>query len=408
MPKSFHHSLHFEYSLFPPQLRSLFFGHLFRGGAQQLAGLFIPIFLFLKGSDLQFPLLNGILSPMPWLLRGIIVVSLYFFVFRLLVFLLSIPLARFIGRIRLMNGMIVGNIFLIATFGALLLSSDYPSLLLLAPLFSAIETVCYWIPYYTQFALRADFKKMGQEIGAIQFLDRLVRAALPMIGGMIVGVAGFRMLYAIGVVLILASSVFFLCVRDSSMQFSVSLKEFFVWLSKPELRRVIIGFAGKYLDDSAFALWSVYIFLFLGSVERVGFVYTLVLFASLFLSYFMGWYLGKHRARHIFFLAGGALSLVWFMRSFVQSIWHVIAVDLADRLAVCVYNPIFDLNFFLFSRGKKVFQFYVFREMTISVIGMAFWLLIIAIFVLPIHWIGVFILGGVGVLLSLNMSEERA
>jgi len=407
MRRLLHHSISFHYPLFPKHLRWLFVGHLLRGAAEEAVALFVPIFLFTMGSELQIPFLNTYLLPLPWLLRGILIISAHFFLYRICVLFLTLPLARFIKWIGLMKSMILGNFCSLFMFFSFYLSVHNAWFLFPAMLFAAMQIILYWIPYYTQFAVRADFKLLGQEVGAIDFLNRLVRAGLPMFGGIVIGVFGFQVSYAVGIVLMLASSVCLLAVDEVKISFTVTFREFITWLCDHTKHRIVIGLFGKYLDDCAIGLWSVYIFIFLGTAQRVGYLYSVVLFSSLIIAYFMGWYLGKHKARKVFFLTGGLLSLLWMFRLFVQNLWHLIAVDLIDGLAVNIYTPIYDLGLCLESRGRQVFHFYVFRELTLSIVGIVFWLTVIGIFLLPLQWFGVFMLGGIGILLSLNMMRKE-
>lgn len=407
MRRLLHHSINFHYPLFPKRLRWLFSGHLLRGAAEEAVALFVPIFLFTMGSELQIPFLNRYLLPLPWLFRGIVIVSAHFFLYRMCALFLTLPLARFIKWIGLMKSMILGNLCSLFMFFSFYLSVNNAWFLLPATLFTAMQIILYWIPYYTQFAVRADLKLLGQEVGAIDFLNRLVRAGLPMFGGIVIGVFGFQVSYAIGILLMLASSICLLAVDEVKIGFNVSLREFMTWLRDRKKHRIIIALFGKYLDDCAIGLWSVYIFIFLGTVQRVGYVYSVVLFSSLIIAYFMGWYLGKHKARGAFFLTGGLLSLLWMFRIFVQNLWNLLVVDLLDGLAINIFTPIYDLGLCLESRGRQVFHFYVFREMLLSIVGIIFWLVIIGMFALPLQWIGVFMLGGVGILLSLNMMRRE-
>ena len=406
MRRLLHHSISFHYPLFPKRLRWLFIGHLLRGAAEETVGLFVPIFLFSLGSELQIPFLHAYLLPLPWLFRGILIVSAHFFLYRLCALFLTLPLAQFIKWIGLMKSMVLGNLCSLFMYLSFYVSVQNAWFLLPATVFTAMQVILYWVPYHTQFAVRADLALLGQEIGAINFLNRLVRAGLPMFGGIVIGVFGFQVSYAVGIVLMLASSVCLLAVDEVKIAFSVSFREFIAWLRDRKKHRIVIALFGKYLDDCAIGLWSVYIFIFLGTVQRVGYVYSIVLFSSLIIAYFMGWYLGKHKSRKIFFLTGGLLSLLWMFRLFVQNLWHLIAVDLLDALAIHIYTPIYDLGLCLESRGRQVFHFYVFREITLSMVGIVFWLVIIGIFILPLQWFGVFILGGVGILMSLNMMRR--
>jgi hypothetical protein len=388
-------------------LRWLFIAHVLRGAAEASVGLFVPIFLFVMGSELKIPFANAWLEQFPWMVRGIFVICAYYFTYRLLILLLTLPLTRVMHSLGLMKSMMVGNICSLAMYAMFFLSIKNAWFLLPATFFASLQIILYWIPYFTQFAIRADFKLLGQEVGAADFLDQLIRAGLPMLGGVVIGLFGFEASYVLGGLCMFGSFIALLMVQEVKFSFTASLKEFLVWVRQKKNKHVLLGLLGKYLDDCGLGMWPVYIFIFLGTVQEVGYLYSIVLFASLIMSYFMGWYLGKHKGRKAFFLSGGVLSALWMFRMFAQNVWHLFTVDLFDRLAISVYTPIYDLGVVLLSRGKQVFHFYVFRELVLSIIGVVFWLTIAGIFMLPIQWIGVFFLGGIGMLLSMNLVKAE-
>ncbi|MBI5151681.1 MAG: hypothetical protein HZA34_03860 [Candidatus Pacebacteria bacterium] len=404
MPRLLQHSIHFHYPLFPEKLRWLFYAHLLRGAALQMVGLFIPVFLFLQGERYTFFSFGHEWSGIT---RGVLAVCFYFIVYRVIVLLFAVPSASLIRRMGLTKSMMVGNFILASLFASFYGTLYYPWLLFLTPILAGIETVFYWVPYYTQFSVHADIKKLGQEVGAADFLDRLIRACLPMVGGAMIGVFGFQALHITGVLFLVLASVCLLAVHETRLSFRVSLLEFFAWVKNRLFRDIIIGFCGKYIDDASFELWAVYTYIFLGTAQRVGYLYSVVLFLSLIISYVMGWYLGKHKGRKIFVLSGTLMSMMWMFRTMVQTVWHIIAVDLVDRLALSAFVPIFDTRFFFASRGKLVFHFYIFREMILSCIGILFWVSVGILFVLPAQWSGVFVLASIGSLLSIRMRRNE-
>lgn len=407
MPRSFHHSLHFEYSLFPPKMRWLFIGHLLRGAVQQTVGLFIPIFLYLHAET--FPWWSMIPLSSQWgsLVRGVLIVCVYYIVMRLCVVCIAFPIARVIKVLGLVKSMIVGNMMLLVLFITLSFTEVWPILYIITPILSAVEVAFYWTSYHTLFSVNADLQKLGQEVGSLQFLDRLMRAGLPMIGGLVAGTFGFQVLNILGAILLFGASICLVPMHETTLSFQVTFGEFMRWIKHKISKNIILGFVGKYVDNSSLDLWTIYAFVFFGTVERVGYVFSIVLFLSLFISYFMGWYLGKHKGRKAFFLSGGLLSIVWWAKMFIQSTWHFLAFDVMDRLTSSVFIPLFDTFFYKASHGKMVFHFYVFREIILSLTGIVFWSVIALLFILPFQWVGVFALASVGTLLSLNMAKDR-
>lgn len=384
-------------------MRLLFLGHLLRGAAQQSVGLFLPVFLFLLGKNATFFREIPFVSQASDVTQGVITVALFYISYRICVFVLAIPIARIMRSMGLMKSMMLGNMFMLLSYLSLSFSTQQPTLLLFVPILFAIETLLYWVAYYTQFSIRSDFRSLGQEVGALAFMERIVRAALPMAGGVVIGLFGFQTLHLIGALLLLSASLFLLPIKEILVSTDVHFRDFLAWMRKKFSKEIMLSMLGRYMDDGAITLWSVYTLIFLGSAERVGYLYSVILFLSLAIAYFMGWYLGKHRGLKAMYISGSLLSLVWVLRGFVQTLWHIITVDLMDRMAVTVFQPVYDTLLFRISRGKHVFQFYLFREMILSLFGCIFWILISLFFLTSIQWTGVFILGSLGILLSFSI-----
>ena len=384
-------------------MRLLFAGHLLRGAAQQSVGLFLPVFLFLLGKDASFFQTMSFFAHTSDIARGVISVALFYTLYRIFVFVLAIPLAQIMRRLGLMKSMMLGNAFMLLSYLFLSFSTQRPTLLFFVPILLAIETIFYWVSYYTQFSIRSDFRTLGQEVGALEFMERIVRAALPMAGGVIIGLFGFQTLHFMGALLLLSASLFLLPIKEIVVSTEVRFHDYLTWTRQKFSKEIILSMLGKYMDDGAIMLWSVYTLIFLGSAERVGYLYSVILFLSLAIAYFMGWYLGKHRGLKAMYISGSLLSLVWVLRGFVQSLWHIITVDLMDRMAISVFQPVYDTLLFRISRGKHVFRFYLFREMTLAIFGCIFWTLVSFFFLTSIQWTGIFILGSLGILLSFSI-----
>lgn len=405
MPRLFHHSLHFEYTLIPKGMKTLYFAHLLRGAAEQFAGLFVPLFLFSLGQRSVIWDAVPEFFALTNLQRGILYICLYFILYRVVTLVTIFPFSRIIKLFGLTKSMALGNVVRIAYYISLFLAQTNEAYILLSAILGGIEVVFYWPAYFTQFALRADIQSIGRNVGNLSFLDKLLRALLPLFGGTTIAVLGYGANQLIAVVVILAATVLLLLTRETLCSYVATMKEFFSWMKKQSFRKAQLGFIGRYIDDSAFILWTVYAFVFFGTAERVGYIFSVVLFISLVISYFMGWYLGKHRGRRLLYLSGSVLSAAWVLRIFVRDVWHFVAVDVTDRLAVGVYQPIFDTFFLRFSRERAVFHFHIYRELTVSAGAIMFWLVMAMVFLLPFQWSGLFIVASIGVLISLYIGR---
>ena len=405
MPRLFHHSLIFEYQLFPPELRLLFLAHLLRGMTNQVVGLFIPVFLFTQGVKLEIFQRFQFWESLGFIQQGVFFVALFFLITRLAVVISTFPLVRFMRKIGLAKSMVLGNVLLICSYYLLQLSELQQWFFVPSAICLGIGIPLYWISYYTEFSLHSYLGKIGQQVGGLYFLDKLLHAMLPLLGGSIVAFLGYDALFLFGIGFMLISSILLALMHDIHFSYKVSFQELRTWIAQPKYQHAFLGSMGKILEELAWLLWPLYLFLFLGSEQKVGYFSTIVLILSLANSYFMGWYLGKHRGRRMLMLSGTILSLLWLVRTLLVSVWAFLFVDVVDKLVNSVYAPVFDSLLLGFARGKKVFRFFVYREFLLGLLQIVFWLLLALLFMVPFAWKVVFVMGGVGMLFSLQIRK---
>jgi len=183
------------------------------------------------------------------------------------------------------------------------------------------------------------------------------------------------------------------------------MRELCAWWKLPRFKHAFIGSMGKVVEELTWMLWPLYLFLLLGSEQKVGYFSTIVLILSLTIAYFMGWYLGKHKGKRMFMISGTVISVLWIVRTFLVSIWAFIVVDVLDTLVTTIYTPVFDSFMLRFARRNIGFRFFVYREFLLGCVQVVFWLFLIALFMVPFAWKLLFLLGGAGIIVSMQMSK---
>jgi hypothetical protein len=219
--------------------------------------------------------------------------------------------------------------------------------------------------------------------------------------------AGIEVLFLIGLSLTMVSTILAMNMDTKVTQNSVSFKEFFRWLHEIRFVRLAASFAGKYLYDASIYIWPLYIFLILGSVEKVGYLYTVSLFLAMVFTYFAGHYVDNHKNKKPFYYSGGILSALTMMRSQVVSVWGIAFIDTFDRLLSNVYNVYFDTFFMRRGKGHSADSFFIYREMLLNLASIVFWGLIGLFFLFFSGWQSLYLLASVGVLIGLLMKDSK-
>lgn len=386
-----------------PNLRKLYAMRVVRDLVQAVTLFFLPIFLYQYGKDMQFLSQYGLSS----LQSGMLLIAAYFVVLRLLMLLTSIPLGKLAHRIGLSKTLLIAHFFRMFAFVGLLLTEQHMAYLVLAVVAEAVHAALFWPSYLTVFTNHATYRSMGRDLGLLQFLLQLTAVMAPATSGYLAANFGFDVLFLLAVVFTLVGSSIVLLIDIETLHDKVSFKEFWQWLRERSFLRLTASFAGRYMYDSVMYLWPLYVFLVLGSVDRVGYLYTASLFLAMLVVFFSGLYLDSTKPNKTFFLSGGMLMTFWFMRVNMFSVWGIALIDAAERLLGGGFWLFYDMIMVKRARGSQAFSYFVYREMVLSIIGVIFWLLFATFFLFSQGWNTLFIFAGFGVLLSLLIREHH-
>lgn len=384
-------------------LRLLYVIRVLRDLGNKMAMFFLPVYLYIVGSS------SNVLHELPFssFQRGMLTLSGFYIVFGILSFLMGIPtgyLYKKIGYQRtFMFSFLLRCLFFVSAFFA----KQNIWFLIPAVFFDAVNAQLFWPGYYSLLSNNALKKNMGRDIGFLLTVIHILSVISPAISGFIALVAGIEVLFLIGLVLTLSSTVFALYMDTDLAPNSVSYAEFFKWLREPRFRKLAASFCGKYIYDISIYIWPLYIFLVLGSIDKVGYLYTVSLFLATTITYFIGNYVDTHKSKKPFYLSGGVLSIITILRTQVVTPLAIAFVDLFDKLFANVYSIYFDTMFMRRSKGTAVNSFFIYREMLINLATIFFWFFTAIFFIFFSGWKSLYILAGVGVLIGLLMKESK-
>ncbi len=381
----------------------LSFNYTFRIIAGNLSTFYLPLFLFDAAQNLEFFRLD--LNPIQ---AGMILICAFYMVERFVSALMSMLQARFAIRVGHDWSMAVGTI----VYGLMLVSlsylEQYPWLILLSAFLAGIQLAFYWPSYNTLTARFSSKKNMAKSLGGLVFLQNFASMATPALGGLIIIFFGYNSLFLSGVFLLMVSLIGIFKLVLSEEKDEVNINEYLEWMREKSFAKLAVSQSGKYFYDMSIVLWPLYVYLLLGEVEKVGYVYSFSIFLALTVSLLTGFVIDKKRkTKKPFYFSGGFLSTLSLLRVLVFNVWGVVMIDSLTRV-VGDFHWLFN-NSIIFNRskGSQDFSFFVYNNFNRSIAAMAYWfLLLIFFFLVPLEWTGLFVLGTVGVLLSLFTQEQ--
>lgn len=399
------HHLHLPHITFDntKNLRLLFGIRVIRDLVNKMSLFFVPVFLYTVGSSSNFFSWANF-DPFQ---KGMLTISVYYVIHGIFGFLGGIPSGILYRKIGYQRSFVFSFLLRSLFFVLLYFSKQNPALLFIAVILDAINQQMFWSGYYTVLSKDAHKKNIGKDLGLLYTLIQIVAVISPAISGYIAYMVGIEFLFLIGLVLTILSSIFAISMEVEISKNSVSFKEFFRWLHESRFVTLGASFAGKYIYDASIYIWPLYIYLILGSVDKVGYLYTVSLFLALVFTYFTGNYIDKHKNKKPFYFSGGALSLITILRTQVVTIWGIAFIDMFDKLISNVYNIYFDSMFMKRGKGHSADSFFIYREMLLNITTVVFWTFVGIFFIFFSGWKSLYILASVGVLVGLLMKDSK-
>lgn len=383
-------------------LKYIYAIRLIRELANQLMVFFLPIYFF----NLRFSFMSSF--GLSTLQEGIFNVVIVYTTVHIISFLSAIPIAKILLKFGIRQGFLMGHLFYALFVLCLYLSKDNAYFVLIAALLNGFQTNLFWNSYYYSLSRNSDQNKISANLGLINFLLNLLAMISPALGGLIIVTLGYQTLFLLGLAIVLLGVIFSILLDNVKVRDSISYKEFFKWMSEPGFRRLALTFTGRCFNDATITLWALYMFILLGNVQGLGYLYSLSLFLALFISYGAGSLIDKHKNSKQFLFSGGILSVFWVLRGFILNIWSIAILNAFDKLTASFHWLFFDRTWLLRGKGREALSYFTYRQMIYSLAAILFWLIVALLFYFFIFaWKSLFIVAAIGVLLTLLVKEHH-
>lgn len=382
----------------------LLFTLFLRKGAGTLAVFFLPLFIY-RLSKNGFVFVNSLYTPLQ---KAMVLIAAYFLLERLVSALFSINSAKIVRLFGHKRVMLWGNVVYILFLLNLFYADKHPLLIFVAAFLSGLNNVLFWQSYNTLVSYNSPAISMGRNLGLIRFARNMVSMLIPALGGVIIALFGFNYVFLVSILIILISLITISHLDVTPERDEVNLEEYLSWLKEKQFDRLLLSQAGRYFYDMSLVLWPLYVFLLIGDIQTVGYLYSLSLFIAMIVNLFTGNFLDKRgKSKLPFFISGGLMTFFWLVRVGLQTAWTVMMVDSLDKIVSNFHWLFFDGIIFNRSKGSQVYSYFVYRMINRSIAAVFFWLILLTFFlVVPIGWTGLFVLGAVGILLSLLAQEK--
>jgi len=253
----------------------------------------------------------------------------------------------------------------------------------LAILLTVFAMLLFWTAFDTDFARFSSEQGRGREVGKLNIVRLFPMIIAPVIGGWVLVSFGYPVLFAMVLVVLLASTIPLLYSKETHEAYTDSYKEAWKRIWKKENLKASIGFAANSIEMIiAFLFWPLFMFLLAVSF---GFMGTIVSFSLAISALFM-LYVGKvsDTEERPWLLNVGALwtGISWVIKFFVGSTFDAFLAHTLYRISRSAAAVPFQTFYYerVAAKGSEADEFVVNRQIITGVSRGVFLLLAAAVF----------------------------
>lgn len=360
----FNHNYHHKFLL--NKEMNLFFLSIFLYGiANSLIGLFVPIYLY----ENNFSIYKIIIF--------FLLVSISFVLF-------SILGAKIVAKIGVKHSMLLSTPFL----GIYYLGLNFyiNEMFYILPFFLSASMIFYNYGYHLNYIKHSNKKKIGKELSFIGIISVLSSILSPFLGGLIISVFSFNILFLVGVSLLIISILPLFLTKESYEKYNIDFKKIKKYLFKKNNKINSLSFSG-YAIESIIGriLWPIFLIIVIKNITKVGFIVSISLLFSILVFYFIGKLTDKYNKSKLLKFGTGLYFISWIGRIFVTSSVGVFFVDSYKNISEKILHIPWSAKSVEISLEENYFLFVVSREIIFNLSRIIILPIIIILFYINYH-----------------------
>lgn len=353
-----------------PELRELYYFSLLFSFAYALILIFEPVFFYKEGFSLSF-------------------ISLYYAIHYTL-YILLLPLGgKFASRFGLERSLSFSLPFFVAYFLVLASIPSNHNLVWLAIPLLTLHKIFYWPAFHANFAKFGDSKNRGTELSWMRGLRFGIGILGPLIGGFVAAAYGFPALFILTSILVLISSFPLLRTKEryrvSTFRYSDAWK---IVISRRyrNMTKSMVGMGENYID---MVFWPIFLFIILGSTDRLGILSSVTIAVMTIMSFFIGELSDRMPRSSVIKMHVPFMMLGHLFRPIAFTVPAVFLTDTLSKMAFAGVNLPLTYKLYTQSNTTSILRYMVAFEMALSVVkALAALLIAIVFFYVALPYIG--------------------
>lgn len=307
-----HHQHHFWHFLKNKEMNEIYLSLGIVNFALGLVSVFVPIYFYKLGFPLMQILFYYFLLPV-----NSIILTRY-------------VVAPLVIKVGVKKSILYSVLFKIFFFGGLQFLPGATWLFFILPTLNVLKTQISSLSYHLNFLEHSDAKKRGREVSAIFGSALLASLLAPLCGGLIIGLAGFNVLFTFAIALMIVSAIPILWLPDKKTLEPVVFETKGMWreMFRKSNLPLFVSYGGYAIEEwIGFVVWSLFLFFMLKSTATVGAINTIVAAITFLVFYFVGRLSDKKDKRQLIKFGNFLYFFGWVGRIFANSFGAVVFVD---------------------------------------------------------------------------------
>ncbi len=297
--------------------------------------------------------------------------------------------------------------FLIVNFLLLRTISEYNWPIWMIGATSGACLALYWQAYHYDFSRSKSKRTPTKDVSKLYLILAVLGAVAPLVGGVIASRFGMKSLFTFVIVLLIF--VFIPLLKDGE---KVTQKKIdFSKIKIKSIYRDMISYGGSGIESSAsLKMWPLFIFLILGSYEKVGFVTSLALFITISVTYLIGKNVNNRNRHKVIRFSSLINSLLYVLQTFVDSFGQIVSVNIVRSFTSSMHAAPYISEYYLHADENRRAEYIFFMEMSIDVFRILIFSLLLALtFAFPDKQVIIFglLLGSVGSMMTIVMPKAK-
>ncbi len=252
-----------------PEMKELYGFSLLYSFAFALITILEPVFFYKEGFSLSF-------------------IALYY-ALHYTVYAGVLPLGgKFASRFGLERSLTLSLPLFVAYFLVLAAVPSNHDLIWLAIVFLTCQKIFYWPAFHTSLAKFGQSGNRGTELSWLRVLSFAGTILGPLIGGFVARYFGFPVLFIFTAVVVLFSAIPLLKTKEKYRPGHFSYLDPWKIIISRQYRNMTVAMAGMGEDLINLVYWPIFLFIVLGSTDRLGLISSLTIAVMTLMSFFVG------------------------------------------------------------------------------------------------------------------------